>query len=280
MMGKRRGFTLVELLVVIAIIALLMAILMPALNRARELGRRSVCMGNLKQLALAWIMYADGNGGNLVRGIGGSDITGPHPLDPSVTIMVEKSWVGKVNPDPPVAASEKEREQKRQIRDGAIWEYAKNEKVYRCPAGRVSHMLTYAIVDSMNGDPWCGQAPGTPPSITQQEQVWCSNRGDISKPNERIVFIDVGEALWDDNAKIIHSYHVSYDSPTWMHMPPVRHRDGATVSFGDAHSLYWKWTKETSDIARDPTLNPPDGEGIEDLQKMQRAVWGRLGYTP
>jgi len=269
-MSKRKGFTLIELLVVIAIIALLMAILMPALNRARELGRRSVCMGNLKQLALAWIMYTDGNGGNLVRGIGGDDTLGTHPITDE-PMMVEKSWVGEVNPDPPVAADQKEREQIRQIKDGAIWEYAKNEKVYRCPAGRVSHMLTYAIVDSMNGEPQ---------NNTQNDQVWCANRGDISKPNERIVFIDVGEALWDDNAKIIHSYHVSYDSPTWMHMPPVRHRDGATVSFGDAHSLYWKWTKETSDIARDPTLNPPDGEGIEDLQKMQRAVWGRLGYTP
>jgi len=47
--------------VVIAIIAILMAILFPALNRAREQGRRAVCLSNLKQLALAWIMYADEN---------------------------------------------------------------------------------------------------------------------------------------------------------------------------------------------------------------------------
>ena len=66
-MVKQRGFTLVELLVVIAIIALLMAILMPALNRARELGRRTVCLGNLKQLALAWVMYADQNGDDLIN---------------------------------------------------------------------------------------------------------------------------------------------------------------------------------------------------------------------
>jgi len=49
-MTKRGGFTLIELLVVIAVIAILMAILMPALNRAREQGKRAVCLSNLKQL--------------------------------------------------------------------------------------------------------------------------------------------------------------------------------------------------------------------------------------
>ncbi len=51
-MRIKKGFTLIELLVVIAIIAVLMAILFPALNRAREQGKRTMCMGNLKQLAL------------------------------------------------------------------------------------------------------------------------------------------------------------------------------------------------------------------------------------
>jgi len=63
-MQQRNGgsaFTLVELLVVIAIIALLMAILMPALNRAREQGKRATCLSNLRQLTLAWTMYADGH---------------------------------------------------------------------------------------------------------------------------------------------------------------------------------------------------------------------------
>ena len=60
-MDKQRGFTLIELLVVIAIIAILMAVLMPALGRARLMGQRAACMGNLKQLTLAWIMYADEN---------------------------------------------------------------------------------------------------------------------------------------------------------------------------------------------------------------------------
>ena len=55
-MNKRSGFTLIELLVVIAIIAVLMAILMPALNRVREQGKRAVCLSNVKQLGLAWVL--------------------------------------------------------------------------------------------------------------------------------------------------------------------------------------------------------------------------------
>ena len=67
-MKRYNGFTLIELLVVIAVIAVLMAILMPVLNRAREQGKRSACLSNLKQLRLAWTMYADDNDGKILNG--------------------------------------------------------------------------------------------------------------------------------------------------------------------------------------------------------------------
>ena len=162
-------------------------------------------------------------------------------------------------PPPPVNPDES-------IKNGALWDYCKNAKVFRCPAGKVSHMLTYCIVGSING---VDQAE------TKTEQVWAKNRGDLSKTQGRIVFIDAGEVRKD-------SYDVSYTVAEWLHMPPVRHRDGVTVSFADAHSVYWKWTRETADIASDPTLNPPKilDEGIADLQKMQKATYGRLRSPP
>ena len=58
---EKRGFTLVELLVVIAVIALLAGMLLPALNAAREKGRGTSCLGNLKQIATANLMYAGDN---------------------------------------------------------------------------------------------------------------------------------------------------------------------------------------------------------------------------
>ena len=123
------GFTLIELLVVIAIIAVLMAILMPALNRARLQGKRAACMGNLKQLTLAWIMYADENDDKIPA------------ANPDSTGWVE--WV----------SSETATEQTKLagLRRGTLYEYCPNVKSYRCPTGVRGEVVTYAIVDAMNG---------------------------------------------------------------------------------------------------------------------------------
>jgi prepilin-type processing-associated H-X9-DG protein/prepilin-type N-terminal cleavage/methylation domain-containing protein len=66
--GPKRGFTLVELLVVIGIVSLLVAILLPALNRARQMADGVKCASNLRQIAVGWLMYANGNNGTACPG--------------------------------------------------------------------------------------------------------------------------------------------------------------------------------------------------------------------
>ena len=126
-MGKRRGFTLIELLVVIAIIAVLMAILMPALNRVKEQGKRAVCLSNLRQLTMAWIMYADDNDDVLVNGaIGYSNATtnwGQHAGETAWVDALRTGW-------------ENIEQQEEAIRAGALWPYIKDVRMYKCPTGR------------------------------------------------------------------------------------------------------------------------------------------------
>ena len=266
-MRKQKGFTLIELLVVIAIIAILMAILMPALNRVREQGKRAVCLSNVKQLALAWIMYADENDDVLVNGaIGYSDRDtgwGKH--------KGEIAWVDELVREGDEPREERQREE---IAQGALWPYVKSYGLYKCPTGRRGEALTYAIMFSMNA------VNHTPTQGVRGAHI--KKRTDIYSPApaQRLVFIDEGWMTSD-------AFAVQYDSENWWDDPPVRHGDGTVVSFADGHSEHWKWKgidtiKRARNVERDHQGNwtPTSEAGYRDLYRMQRGTWGKLGYTP
>jgi prepilin-type N-terminal cleavage/methylation domain-containing protein/prepilin-type processing-associated H-X9-DG protein len=264
-MNKKSGFTLIELLVVIAIIAVLMAILMPALNRVREQGKRAVCLSNVKQLGLAWVLYADDNDDKIVNGCTGIGGENPIPAD-------EDGWVHWAG----YSDQTSEADQIMAVKEGALFPYVKSERLYKCPTGLRGEMRTYAIVDSMYG--W----PSSGPRI--------KNRMDIRRPGERVVFIDEGWATFA-------SWSVPYDNEAWWGSvvtqpgilaadnrhkdpPPIRHGNGTNFSFADGHSEYWKWKDpRTISYGKLEVGSGPSQKGNPDLHRVQKAVWGELGYT-
>src|SRR2546430_782000 len=133
--GRRgRGFTLVELLVVIGIIALLIAIMLPALRGAREQAVRLVCMNNQRQLVNAWCMYANEFKGYMPLGYpdgGGSTLMANYAIDVKFIPWVIGDqretgaakyvvWGRNSGPD-------------WLIRAGSIYRYLRDVRVYRCP---------------------------------------------------------------------------------------------------------------------------------------------------
>jgi prepilin-type N-terminal cleavage/methylation domain-containing protein/prepilin-type processing-associated H-X9-DG protein len=259
-MNRRRGFTLIELLVVIAIIAVLMAVLLPALQRVREQGKRATCLSNLRQLTVAWMLYAEANNEKLVNGMGG--IARPH----------EPPWVGRCwHDDFRKGEQFPEEDQSAAIQAGALWPYCGDIKLYRCPTGFRGEMLTYAVMDAMNGS---GDG-------TRGRGLFLKSRTEIRRPGSMAVFIDEGWVTPD-------SFAVYYTQEYWWDDPPVRHGDGTNLSFADGHSEYWKWRgtdtiKHGREMIRtfsETRWQPHTAEGFEDLYAMQRATWGKLGYQP
>jgi len=276
---RRVGFTLIELLVVIAIIAVLMAILMPALNRAKEQAKRAACLNNLKQLALAWIMYAGENDDKIVNGEAYNGEDGIAPVPDSGKHKGEQWWTGDDCASGYVQGAKLAKDvQIRAIKAGALFPYCKNEKLYRCPTGIRGEMRTYSIGDSMNGLYRDGTHRGDVGVRVGRTVLWVKKRTEISVPGPayRIVFLDEGRVTPD-------SYATHYNNGQWWDPPHVRHGDGTNVSFADGHSAYWKWNAvETIRIGKmaNPLhqFRPTTDVGRQDLEKMQKAIWGRLGY--
>jgi prepilin-type N-terminal cleavage/methylation domain-containing protein/prepilin-type processing-associated H-X9-DG protein len=263
-MFKPRGFTLIELLVVIAIIAILASMLLPALSKARIKAQSAVCVGNMKQLGTAFLMYADDS----------NDLIVPNWLaDPRAWIDGTTGDLSTLMGSTNIAA----------LKKGLLYKYNPNVGVYICPTASqgprdlprwVRLIRNYSLEGRMGGASVADKNRyGIPydtewvlgakyPQYTKTAQIKSPS------PSEAITFVDESVETLDDGY-----FAVNANTRTvWQNSPTVRHGNSAVFGFVDGHGERWRWRALAKDQDLDTSAGSPNNTQV-DLERLQRAVW-------
>jgi prepilin-type N-terminal cleavage/methylation domain-containing protein/prepilin-type processing-associated H-X9-DG protein len=255
---RRCAFTLIELLVVIAIIAILASVLLPVLHQAQMRGETATCIDHQKQLATAWLMYAQDNNdycvGNNWNTENNWKATFRGIYSPSAPIAQPTNWIsGWMDPSgsSPGASGESDNTNDDLLIDpsyASLGDYVKNRQLFMCPACIVKvesstssgHICSTIRSVSMNA--WVGYTCAPPSSTTIYRtfnKVTSIQQG--MSPVDLFVFMEErGESIDDGSFATIEG------TPFIFNWPTDYHNEAATVGFADGHVDVHRWAGEAA----------------------------------
>ena len=232
---KTRAFTLIELLVVIAIIAILMAILMPALQRTKLQAASARCLSNTKNLSMGWYMYMSENSGRIMSAEDDGMVNGKFVGWCGIPRNSGGRLCTNSQTDPPVTDDD----EIRGIEVGVLYPYVKSPKVYHCPVSTVKSIYDRTRVFVSYSIPFC--LNGTPGADASGQ---IKNYNQIKSASRRYVFVESAETRnWNEGHHFVLAAPEYTNVAKWGWWGPmaINHGNSSVLGYCDGHSEVRKW---------------------------------------